>query len=56
VTVAELSLHPRSEAQPTLPFAKDTRVAELVTRVNELQDELIAERKKNQRIKANSVK
>jgi len=55
-TVAELSLHPRSNAQPALPFAKDTRVAELVTRVNELQDELIAERKKNQRIKANSVK
>ena len=55
-TVAELSLHSRSDVQPALPFANDTRVAELVTRVNELQDELIAERKKNQRIKANSVK
>jgi hypothetical protein len=55
-TVAELSLHSRSDSQTALPFDKDTRVAELVTRINELQDDLIAERKKNQRIKANSPK
>src|SRR5262245_54667184 len=41
-TVAELSLPSRGEAQPGLPFANDTRTAELVTRINELQDELIA--------------
>ena len=55
-TVAELSVHSRTDSQATLPFANDTRVAELVTRINQLQDELIAERKKNQRIKASSVK
>src|SRR5262249_9488783 len=37
-TVAELSLHLRSDSQTALPFDKDTRVAELVTRINELQD------------------
>ncbi len=55
-TVAELSLESRRDVQPGLPFADDTRTAELVTRINELQDELIRERKKNQRIKANSIK
>jgi hypothetical protein len=55
-TVAQLSVHSRSDVQASLPFAIEPRVGELVTRINELQDELIAERKKNQRIKANSVK
>lgn len=55
-TVAQLSLHSRGDVQASLPFAKDTRTADLVTRINELQDELIAERKKNQRMKANSIK
>jgi hypothetical protein len=53
-TVAELSLHGRSDSQAALPFAEDTRVKELVTRINELQDELIAEKKKNRRTKGNS--
>jgi hypothetical protein len=53
-TVAELSLPSRDGSQPALPFAQDTRVAELVTRINELQDELIAERKKNRRSKGSS--
>jgi thiamine biosynthesis lipoprotein ApbE len=42
-TVAELSQPSRIDDQPGLPFANDPRTAELVTRINELQDELIAE-------------
>jgi len=43
------------DAQSSLPFAKDTPVSQYVTRINELQQELLEERKKNQRRKSTPV-
>jgi hypothetical protein len=43
------------DAQSSLPFAKDAPVSQYVTRINELQQELLEERKKNQRRKSTPV-
>jgi hypothetical protein len=43
------------DAQPSLPFAKDAPVSQYVARINELQQELLEERKKNQRRKSTPV-
>jgi len=52
--IAEMSIR-SGGAQSTLPFAKDAPVSKYITRINELQDELLAERKKNQRQKSTPV-
>jgi len=43
------------KGQANLPFAKDASVSQYVTRINELQQELLEERKKNQRRKSTPV-
>jgi hypothetical protein len=43
------------EAQASLPFTKDATVSQYVTRINELTQELLEERKKNQRRKSTPV-
>ena len=43
------------DAQANLPFAKDASAAQYVARINELQQELLEERKKNQRRKSTPV-
>ena len=43
------------EGQASLPFAKDASVSQYVARINELQQELLEERKKNQRRKSTPV-
>ncbi len=43
------------DAQASLPFAKDAPVSQYVARINELQQELLEERKKNQRRKSTPV-
>jgi hypothetical protein len=43
------------EGQASLPLAKDASVGQYVTRINELQQELLEERKKNQRRKSTPV-
>jgi hypothetical protein len=44
-----------SDGQATLPLAKDATASQYVTRINELQEELLEERKKNQRRKSTPV-
>jgi hypothetical protein len=44
-----------SDSQATIPFAKDSAVTQYITLINELQQELLAERKKNQRLKSTTV-
>jgi hypothetical protein len=43
------------EAQASLPFTKEATVAQYITRINELNEELLEERKKNQRRKSTPV-
>jgi hypothetical protein len=43
------------EAQASLPFTKDAAVSQYITRINELTQELLEERKKNQRRKSTPV-
>jgi hypothetical protein len=43
------------EAQSSLPFTKDAAVSQYITRINELTQELLEERKKNQRRKSTPV-
>jgi hypothetical protein len=43
------------EAQASLPFTKDATVSQYITRINELNQELLEERKKNQRRKSTPV-
>ncbi len=53
--IVEMSARSRGAAQTTLPFAKDSTASEYVALINQLQQELLAERKKNQRLKGTSV-
>jgi hypothetical protein len=43
------------EGHASLPFTKDATVSQYITRINELQQELLEERKKNQRRKSTPV-
>src|SRR5688572_12195734 len=43
------------EAQASLPFTKDATVSQYITRINELNEELLEERKKDQRRKSTPV-
>jgi hypothetical protein len=52
--IAGLPARP-GEVQASLPFTKDATVSQYVTRINELQQELLEERKKNQRRKSTPV-
>ena len=54
VVIAGMPARP-GEAQASLPFTKDATVSQYVTRINELQQELLEERKKNQRRKSTPV-
>jgi hypothetical protein len=52
--IAGLPVRP-GEAQASLPFTKDATVSQYINRINELQQELLEERKKNQRRKSTPV-
>ena len=54
VVIAGMPARP-GEVQASLPFKKDATVSQYVTRINELQQELLEERKKNQRRKSTPV-
>jgi hypothetical protein len=54
VVIAGMPARP-GEVQASLPFAKDATMSQLVARINELQQELLEERKKNQRRKSTPV-
>jgi len=54
VVIAGMPARP-GEVQASLPFTKDATASQYITRINELQQELLEERKKNQRRKSTPV-
>jgi hypothetical protein len=54
VVIAGMPARPE-EVQASLPFTKDATVSQYITRINELTQELLEERKKNQRRKSTPV-
>jgi hypothetical protein len=53
--LAEISARQKGNGQATLPFTKEAALAQYVERINQLEQQLYAERKKNQAVKGTDV-